>query len=218
MFQSRNYSDQTFPQFFRIPPEPSPNYEIVNSKQETILIKPFLDFSGCRRNLHVRPWSPWVRPRNRTSRSRMLKTEIPDDYTHDGRCDTPASVTREFSHHHTSHTHPVMQEAVITRFPRWRRRDLSVKSARLRTTIIAHGTAVRRAYKARSRVWPEWRNKTLKLFTSTQLSTRLSSSQLLHVVHKSKTGHIKDDTVTDVQISFIARRRASWYPHLKQDV
>lgn len=55
IFQTRNYSYQTFPQFLRMPPELSPNYEIVNSKQETILIRPFLDFSGCRRNVHVRP-------------------------------------------------------------------------------------------------------------------------------------------------------------------
>lgn len=39
-----------------MPPEPSLNYEIVNYKQKTMLIKPFLDFFGCRRNLHVRPW------------------------------------------------------------------------------------------------------------------------------------------------------------------
>lgn len=78
---------------------------IPNTK---LFLKPFLNFSGCRPNLHVLPSEPlWVRPRNRTPRprSRMPKTEIPDDYTHDGRCDTPASVTREFqSSSHIAHS------------------------------------------------------------------------------------------------------------------
>lgn len=68
----------------------------------------------------------------------------------DGRCDRRGSLTHrhtQVTSHHTWHHSPGDD---ASRYRRWRRRDSSVESARLRRAIIAHGTAQYSTYSSPS--------------------------------------------------------------------